>query len=94
METSSDLTTWEEHWVSPVETADNEGDGYSLGNIGYRTKEFMRLRSIPWKFEPILSSADWLGDFKTAFTSEGSQMILFQNRVENTLYLRARLIKS
>lgn len=87
MEISSDLTTWEEHWVSPVEIADNEGDGYSSGGIGNRTREFMRLRSIPWKFEPVISSTDWLGDFRTAFTGEGSQMVLFQNRVENTLFL-------
>lgn len=90
IEESSDLATWSEHWVSPAKSADDEGSGYTTGGIGTRTSYFLRFRQLPWLFEPVTSSADWLGDFRVRFKQDGTLVLLYQNRTTNTLYITNR----
>jgi len=87
LEESSDLMSWGEHWISPVKITDDDGSGYSAGTIEGKARYFIRLKQLPWLFDPVIASSDWLGEFAVAFQPDGKMLFAFQNRTTNSLFL-------
>jgi hypothetical protein len=87
LEESTELGVWTEHWISPIIPEENDGSGFSAGGVGSRSAYFIRLLPIPWVFEPVMTSGDWLGDFQVAFDPQGALVLLFQNRTTNALHV-------
>lgn len=86
IEVSQDLFHWESHYLAPFEPC---AEGYWIRQLEmtnpYTPKaEFYRVSKLPWRFQTIDDSGDWIGDLFLA--SNGSEAFLvYQNRDTNTL---------
>ncbi len=85
---SEDLADWESHYLSPFEYTE---EGYwvrqlDLSNPYTPPKEYYKVIRLPWTFQTVDNSGDWIGDMQ--LTSNGSELFLvYQNRDSNTLFL-------
>jgi len=88
IERSVDLADWEPHYLSPFEYTE---EGYwvrqlDLSNPYTPSVEFYKVDRLPWTFQTLDNSGDWIGDMH--LTSNGSvAFLVYQNRDSNTLFL-------
>jgi len=86
IEVSGDLSLWEPHYLAPFEPS---VEGYGVRQLDmsnpYTPKaEFYRVSQLPWSFQSLDNSGDWIGDlFLTS--SDNQTFVVYQNRDTNTL---------
>ncbi len=85
VEDSADLTSWNDHYFSPFK---ERGNGVEVRQVGDDAPpmEFYRVSVLPWKFQSLDSSGDWVGDASMALTPDGRGAFVFQNLDTNELY--------
>ncbi len=87
IEVSQDLNHWQPHYLAPFAYAE---EGYVVRTMDHSNpytpkSEFYRVTRIPWLFQTVISSNDWIGDVSLA--GNGSLgFLVFQNRDANELY--------
>lgn len=87
IEVSGDLSLWEPHYLAPFEPS---AEGYwvrqlDMSNPYTPKSEFYRASQLPWSFQMIDNSGDWIGDLSLA--SNGSRVfVIYQNRETNALH--------
>jgi hypothetical protein len=88
IEVSDDLTLWEPHYLAPFEFSE---EGYWVRQLDssnpYTPRmEFYKITRLPWTFQTIVKSDDWLGNVSLSSSGDSAQLV-YQNRETNELYL-------
>lgn len=86
IQSSNDLNEWGIHYLSPFEYS---RDGYWVRQVDRdnpfdSNREFFRVYRLPWSFQVIVESEDWIGDLSLAGSGDGA-FLVFQNRETNEL---------
>jgi hypothetical protein len=86
IEVSGDLSLWEPHYLTPFEPS-VEGcwvRQLDMSNPYTPKAEFYRVSQIPWSFQKLDNSGDWIGDSFLA-SNDSQTFVVYQNRDTNTL---------
>jgi hypothetical protein len=85
VEVSPDLQSWEEHYLSPFK---DQGEGLKVRQVGEYAplSEYYRLAVLPWRFQSLDASGDWIGDVSMGLMPDGRTAFVYQNRNRNKLY--------
>ena len=86
IEVSGDLSLWEPHYLTPFEPT-AEGcwvRQLDMSNPYTPKAEFYRVSQIPWSFQKLDNSGDWIGDSFLA-SNDSQTFVVYQNRDTNTL---------
>jgi len=87
IEVSDGLSLWEPHGLTPFEFSE---EGYLVRQLDssnpYTPRtEFYRVSRLPWTYQTIIDSEDWLGNVSLS-ASDNSALLVYQNRDTNELY--------
>lgn len=85
VDVSSDLESWEEHYLSPFK---DQGEGLKVRQVGEYapSSEFYRVAVLPWRFQSLDASGDWIGDVSMCLMPDGRTAFVYQNRDSKKLY--------
>ncbi len=89
LESSLDLATWDQWHFSPLVPQSGGVSRFSLVSPS-RPKQFFRVSVLPWDFQPVVRTNNWLGDVSLAMTPQGNLLIVYQDRDANELRLIER----
>ena len=85
VQVSRDLDKWEDHYLSPFK---DKGEGLKVRQLGEYApeREYYRVGVLPWTFQSVDTSGDWIGNTSMSRLPEGGTAFVFQNRDKNELY--------
>lgn len=85
VQVSPELGKWEDHYLSPFK---DNGDGLKVRQLGEYgpSSEFYRVGVLPWRFQSLDTSLDWIGNVSMSRLPDGQPAFVYQNRDRNELY--------